>query len=108
MSAGRGPFIPAALLLTALLAWFAAQAWHLDDMRRELRGRLAAQADAVRQAEATRRSLDAFAAQAQGLAESGNVPVQMVIGEFRRRGITLDTMTPALPAPVRPTEPSRP
>lgn len=100
MTRTHGLFVPAALLLAAVLAWFTAQAWHLRDVREELRARLATHAAPLQRAEQSRRTIDAFASQVQALADGGNVPVQMVLGEFRRRGIPLDAMTPALPPPA--------
>ncbi len=96
----QGPFVPLLILLIAALAWFGFQVQQLHKMRGSLAAAHDGQEAAVQQAQSARNALDALAAQTRQLADGGNANARLVLDELRRRGIAVDALTPALPAPT--------
>ncbi len=97
-----GPFLPLLILLLSALAWFGVQVQHLHVLHNSLATARDGQEAALQQAQRMREALDTLSARTQRLAEAGNANARLVLDELRRRGITIDALTPALPAPTSP------
>lgn len=88
--AEHSPFIPALLLASALVLWFAFQTFQLSSERTQLaviKGNQAAQVEAAAK---IRSALDSLAASTQRLATSGNANAQLIVQELQKRGVTIN------------------
>ncbi|MBC8087591.1 MAG: hypothetical protein H7Z40_10005 [Phycisphaerae bacterium] len=83
-------FIPALLLASALVLWFAFQTLQLSSERAQLAAIKGNQATQVEAAAKIRVALDSLAASTQRLANSGNANAQLIVQELQKRGVTIN------------------
>jgi hypothetical protein len=92
------PFIPLLLLLSALVLWVGFQTIQLLGERSALATVRANQEAPIKQSQDLRTALDALAAETAKLADQGNPNAQLLVGELRKRGITINpNAQPAAP-----------
>lgn len=89
-SAPFSPFVPLLVFGLTLVIWLGFQSVQLLGERSNLAAAYAAQQTAVDSATKLRGSLDGLAADTQRLAESGNPNAALLVGELRKRGITIN------------------
>jgi hypothetical protein len=87
---GRSPFLPMALLATALVVGLAFQTWSLVAERSQLALANATQEPPTVQARKLRAALDTLAVSTQRLAAEGSVSARTVVEELARRGVTIN------------------
>jgi hypothetical protein len=96
----RGPFVPLLLLLLGFLSWTAVQTAQLLGDRSALDIATTQQATALETAQKIRAAADSLASKTQALANSGNPNAQAIVGELKRRGVTINpSATAAAPPP---------
>lgn len=86
---GRRPFVPVLLTAVALLGWMGVQTTHFMMERRQLQQAIDAQQPQMEAAGRIRSSLDRLAVSTQRLADEGNQTASELVGELRRRGVTI-------------------
>ncbi len=86
----RSPFLPLLLAAMALLGWMGFQTWQLFTDRQALLAAHANQQQTVDNAAKLRGSLDALAADTQGLADAGNASARLLVEELKKRGVTIN------------------
>jgi hypothetical protein len=103
MSAGPsyGPFLPLLILSIAVASWFGFQSYEMWKERDALAATFAAQDKPLAESQKVRDSLDTIAREVALLADKGNPSAKLVVGELRRRGITIDPK-------AQPTTPTKP
>lgn len=101
-ASSSSPFVPLLLGGLALLGWLGFQAQQLFNERLALAAAHVSQQQTVDNAGKLRGSLDALAADTQRMADAGNPSAQLLVGELRKRGVTINSAsasaTPATPA----------
>lgn len=97
---GWDPFIPAAIVLLALLSWTCFQTVQLVLDRNSLSKVISGQAEKMEQSNKVRAALQSLGTRTARLAQGGNANATLIIEELRKRGITINPdQTPATPAP---------
>ncbi len=91
-------FAPLALLLLAMVLWFALQTWQLVMERKNLAAFYTGQETMFQNAQKMRSQLDAIAAGAARLAEKGNPNAQAIVDALRARGVTINPNAAREPA----------
>jgi hypothetical protein len=98
--AGRGPFLPLLLVALAVVGWTVFQTTELVREHRSLEETHASQTTALEQAEKVRTAADSLARKTQTLADGGNASAQLIIGNLRQRGISINpSAKPLMPPP---------
>lgn len=92
-------FLPLLLMGAALLAWSAFQCYQLLKDHRGLEQVFAAQQPQVDRSAGMRASLSTLASDTQKLADAGDAGAQVIIGQLRKRGITIHPDAAASSAP---------
>jgi uncharacterized membrane protein len=87
---GNSIFLPALILLLALVGWFSFQAFQLFEERSALQESRFAQEQSVLTATKLRGSLDAMARETARLAQQGNPNARLLVEELRKRGVTIN------------------
>ncbi len=87
---GNSIFLPALILLLALVGWFSFQAFQLYEERSALQESRFAQEQSVQTATKLRASLDTMARETARLAQQGNPNARLLVEELRKRGVTIN------------------
>lgn len=103
-AAPRSAALPLALGLLTLVTTLGYQAWQLDQDRRQLESARANLQPTLDTAQRLRRSLDLLAADTQRLADGGNGNAKVLVGELKKRGITINAAATAATASPAPAE----
>lgn len=105
--ASTSPFVPALLLVVAVLSWNSFQCLQLVNERTSLESAISGQEPQMEQSQKVRAALDSLARRTARLARLGNANATIVVENLRRRGIAIDPDGPAAEkAPEAATAPT--
>ena len=91
LNAGKGIFIPLALVTMSVLLWVAFQTVQLIRERANLDAAKLSQETLVQNSQKLRAMLDALATETARLAQSGNKNAQIIVQELKNRGVTINS-----------------
>ena len=93
-------FLPTLIMLLAFAAWMAFQCMQLLRERGALATLYANQEAQVQDSRKLREGLDRVARETQLLADRGNQSAKFIVGELRKRGVTINVAAPAITFPA--------
>ena len=93
-STGHSVFVPAMLILLAILSWSGFQTWQLVLERNGFNSILAGQEPQLETSRKVRVALQNLATRTAQVARDGNANATIIVEELRKRGITIDPDAP--------------
>lgn len=90
----RGSFIPALLLVIAVVGWAGFQTFQLVTERTTLTEGIASQDSQMEQSRKVRAALENIATRTARIAQAGNANATLIVEELRKRGISINADAP--------------